>query len=108
MRIAFMGTPDFAVHALAALVEAGYSPVCVYSQPPAPRGRGQQLTPSPVHAYAESRGIPVRTPRSMKTREAIDDFKALDLDVALVVAYGQILVREVLEAPRLGCFNLHG
>lgn len=108
MRITFMGTPDFAVHALAALVEAGYSPVCVYSQPPAPRGRGQQLTPSPVHAYAESRGIPVRTPRSMKTREAIDDFKALDLDVALVVAYGQILVREVLEAPRLGCFNLHG
>jgi len=108
MRIAFMGTPDFAVHALAALVEAGYSPVCVYSQPPAPRGRGQQLTPSPVHAYAESRGIPVRTPRSMKTREAIDDFKALDLDVALVVAYGQILVREVPEAPRLGCFNLHG
>jgi methionyl-tRNA formyltransferase len=108
MRIAFMGTPDFAVHALAALVEAGYSPVCVYSQPPAPRGRGQQLTPSPVHAYAESRGIPVRTPKSMKAREAVDDFKALDLDVALVVAYGQILVREVLEAPRLGCFNLHG
>lgn len=108
MRIAFMGTPDFAVHALAALVEAGYAPVCVYSQPPAPRGRGQQLTPSPVQAYAERQGIPVRTPKSMKAREAIDAFKALDLDVALVVAYGQILVREVLEAPRLGCFNLHG
>lgn len=108
MRIAFMGTPDFAVHALAALVEAGHIPVCVYSQPPAPRGRGQQLTPSPVHAYAERHGIPVRTPKSMKAREAIDAFKALDLDVALVVAYGQILVREVLEAPKLGCFNLHG
>jgi methionyl-tRNA formyltransferase len=107
MRLAFLGTPDFAVQSLAAILAAGHEVVCVYSQPPAPRGRGQTLQPSPVHAFAESRGLTVRTPASMKTPEAIADFQALDLDAAVVVAFGQILVAEVLDAPRLGCFNVH-
>jgi len=107
MRIAFLGTPDFAVAALAALVEAGHDVACVYSQPPAPRGRGQALKPSPVHAYAEERGIPVRTPASMRAPEEVAAFEALELDAGVVVAFGQILPAEVLNAPRLGCFNLH-
>lgn len=107
MRLAFMGTPEFAVKALAELVAAGHEIVCVYSQPPAPKGRGQVLTPSPVHAFADSLGLPVRTPKSMKSAEAIAEFQALDIDAAIVVAYGQILKREVLEHPPLGCFNLH-
>lgn len=107
MRLAFLGTPDFAVPSLAALIEAGHQIACVYSQPPAPRGRGHQLTPSPVHAFAEKHGLMVRTPVSMKAPEEIAAFAALKLDAAVVVAFGQILLREVLEAPRLGCFNLH-
>jgi methionyl-tRNA formyltransferase len=107
MRIAFLGTPDFAVSALAALVEAGHEVACVYSQPPAPRGRGQTLKPSPVHAYAEERGIPVRTPVSMRDPAEIEAFAALELDAGVVVAFGQILPAAVLDAPRLGCFNLH-
>lgn len=107
MRIAFLGTPDFAVSALAALVEAGHEIACVYSQPPAPRGRGQVLKPSPVHAFAEERGIPVRTPVSMRAPEEIEAFAALNLDAGVVVAFGQILPAAVLDAPRLGCFNLH-
>ena len=108
MRIAFLGTPDFAVPTLTGLVAAGYEIAAVYSQPPAPRGRGQVLTPSPVHAHALSLGIPVRTPASMRDPAEVAAFAALGLDAAVVVAYGQILPREVLEAPRLGCFNLHG
>ena len=107
MRIAFLGTPEFSVACLAELVAAGHEIVCVYSQPPAPRGRGQDLKPSPVHAFADSLGLPVRTPVSMKSPEEIAAFQALDLDAAVVVAFGQILVAEVLDAPRLGCFNLH-
>ncbi|MBP7701702.1 MAG: methionyl-tRNA formyltransferase [Phenylobacterium sp.] len=107
MRIAFLGTPDFAVAALAALVEAGHEVVCVYSQPPAPRGRGQTLKPSPVHAYAQERGIPVRTPASMRDPAEIAAFAALPIDAGVVVAFGQILPAAVLDAPRLGCFNLH-
>ncbi|WP_309645735.1 methionyl-tRNA formyltransferase [Phenylobacterium sp.] len=107
MRIAFLGTPDFAVAALAALVEAGHEIACVYSQPPAPRGRGQELKPSPVHAYAEARGIPVRTPVSMRDPADIEAFEALNLEAGVVVAFGQILPAAVLDAPRLGCFNLH-
>lgn len=107
MRIAFLGTPDFAVAALVALVEAGHEVVCVYSQPPAPRGRGQALRPSPVHAYAEDRGIPVRTPVSMRAPEEVEAFEALQLDAGVVVAFGQILPAAILDAPRLGCFNLH-
>ena len=108
MRIAFMGTPDFAVPSLAELIAAGHEIVAVYSQPPRPRGRGQKLTPSPVHAFADSMGLPVFTPESMKATDAIETFRSLDLDAAAVVAYGQILRTDVLEAPRLGCFNLHG
>ena len=108
MRLAFMGTPDFAVPSLAELIASGHEIVAVYSQPPKPKGRGQKLTPSPVQAFAEAMGLPVFTPASMKSPEAIADFQSLDLDAACVVAYGQILKAEVLEAPRLGCFNLHG
>lgn len=108
MRIAFMGTPDFAVPSLAELIAAGHDIVAVYSQPPRPKGRGRKLTPSPVHAFAESMGLSVFTPDSMKSPEAMETFRSLDLDAAAVVAYGQILKPEVLTAPRLGCFNLHG
>lgn len=108
MRLAFMGTPEFAVPSLAELIASGHEIVAVYSQPPRPRGRGQKLTPSPVHAFAESMGLPVFTPVSMKSPEAMETFRSLDLDAACVVAYGQILKPEVLVAPRLGCFNLHG
>jgi methionyl-tRNA formyltransferase len=108
MRIAFLGTPEFAAVCLRAVVDAGHEVACVYSQPPAERGRGQAVRPSAVQALAEELGLPVRTPASMKTAEEIAAFRALDLDAAVVVAFGQILVREVLDAPRLGCFNLHG
>jgi methionyl-tRNA formyltransferase len=107
MRLAFMGTPEFAVKALAELVASGHEIVCVYSQPPAPKGRGQVLSPSPVHSFAQSLGIEVRTPKSMKAPEAIAEFQALDIDACIVVAYGQILKKEVLDHPPLGCFNLH-
>ncbi|QTN19573.1 methionyl-tRNA formyltransferase [Brevundimonas sp. AJA228-03] len=108
MRLAFMGTPDFAVPSLAELIASGHEVVAVYSQPPRPKGRGQKLTPSPVHAFAETMGLPVFTPASMKAPDAIETFRSLDLDAACVVAYGQILMPAVLSAPRLGCFNLHG
>jgi methionyl-tRNA formyltransferase len=108
MRLAFMGTPDFAVPSLAELIASGHEVVAVYSQPPRPRGRGQKLTPSPVHAFAETMGLPVFTPAWMKAADAIETFRSLEVDAACVVAYGQILKAEVLEAPRLGCFNLHG
>ena len=107
MRLAFLGTPDFAVACLAALVEAGHEIAAVYSQPPAPRGRGQGLKPSPAHAFAIEHGIPVRTPVSMRDPAEVEAFAALDLDAAVVVAFGQILPGAVLEAPRLGSFNLH-
>ena len=108
MRIAFLGTPEFAVPSLAALAQAGCEVAAVYTQPPRPRGRGQAVAVSPVHAYAQSRGWAVRTPDSLKAPEAVAAFAALGVELAAVVAYGQILVREVLEAPRLGCWNLHG
>jgi len=107
MRIAFMGTPDFAATSLDALVKAGHEIAVVYSQPPAPRGRGQALQPSAVHALAERLGIAVRTPASMRDPAEIEAFAALDLDAAVVVAFGQILPAAVLEAPRLGAYNLH-
>jgi len=107
MRLAFLGTPEFSVAVLAALVAAGHEIVCAYSQPPAPRGRGQALKPSPVHAFAESRGIAVRTPASMRDPAEIEAFAALGVDAAVVVAFGQILPAAVVEAPRLGSFNLH-
>ena len=107
MRLAFMGTPAFAARQLAAVHAAGHEIAAVYAQPPAPRGRGQALQPSPVQAEAERLGLPVRTPASMRDPEAIAAFQALALDAAVVVAYGQILVKAVLEAPRFGAFNVH-
>ena len=107
LRIAFMGSPDFAVPVLAALAKAGHEIVCVYSQPPRPAGRGKKLRPTPVHQWAEARGIEVRTPRSLKQAPEQEAFAALELDAAVVVAYGLILPQAVLDAPRLGCMNMH-
>lgn len=106
-RIAFMGSPDFAVPVLAALNAAGHDIVCVYSQPPRPAGRGKKLRPTPVHQWAEANGIEVRTPKSLKGAEAQADFAALDLDAAVIVAYGLLLPQPILDAPRLGCMNMH-
>ena len=108
MRLAFLGTPDFALPTLAALMEAGHEIACVYSQPPAPRGRGQTLRRSPVHSFAAQRGLSVRTPADLRAPEEVAAFSALQLDAAVIVAFGQILNAPVLDAPRLGCFNLHG
>jgi methionyl-tRNA formyltransferase len=107
MRLAFLGTPEFAVKSLAELVASGHEIATVYAQPPAPRGRGMELRPSPVQAFAEKLGLDVRTPRSMRDPDEMAAFEALDLDAAVVVAYGQILPAQVLDAPRLGAFNLH-
>jgi methionyl-tRNA formyltransferase len=108
LRLAFMGSPAFALPALAALIEAGHEIGCVYSQPPRPAGRGKQERPTPVHAFAAERGLEVRTPKSLKRIEAQEAFAALKLDAAIVVAYGLILPKAILDAPRLGAFNLHG
>jgi methionyl-tRNA formyltransferase len=108
MRIAFLGTPDIARTALARLLASGQEIACVYSQPPAPRGRGHELKPSPTHALALEHGLSVRTPASMRDPAEIAAFQALGLDAAVVVAFGQILPGAVLDAPRLGSFNLHG
>ncbi|MGQ9365544.1 methionyl-tRNA formyltransferase [Azospirillum sp. ST 5-10] len=108
LRLVFMGTPDFAVPSLRALIDAGHQVVCVYSQPPRPAGRGQQVQPSPVHRFAEAHGIPVRTPKSLRNAEAQAEFAALAADAAVVAAYGLILPQPVLDAPRLGCLNVHG
>src|SRR5690349_4149485 len=107
LRLAFMGTPDFAVPSLQALLDAGHEVVCVYSQPPRPAGRGHQVQRSPVHVLAEDRGIPVRTPKTLRNAEAQAEFAALGLDGAVVAAYGLILPQAVLDAPRLGCLNVH-
>lgn len=108
MRIIFMGTPEFAVPVLDALVEAGHDVVAAYSQPPR-RGNRGKTAPSPVHARAEALGIDVRTPLSLrKEPEAVEAFAALKADVAVVAAYGLILPVAVLDAPRLGCLNVHG
>jgi methionyl-tRNA formyltransferase len=107
MRLAFLGTPDFAVTSLAAIVEAGHEVACVYSQPPAPRGRGKKLSSSPMQAFAEHHGLTVRTPLTMRDPAAVAAFFALGVEAAVVVAYGQILPKGVIEAPRLGSFNLH-
>jgi len=108
LRLAFMGTPDFAVPILAALVAAGHEIAAVYSQPPRPTGRGHKTQPSPVQAHAEALGLPVRHPVSLKPEAEQASFAALDLDAAVVAAYGLILPRAILAAPRLGCLNVHG
>ncbi|WP_454915194.1 methionyl-tRNA formyltransferase [Xanthobacter sediminis] len=109
MRIVFMGTPDFAVPTLTEIVGRGHEVVAVYTRAPAPAGRrGLDLTPSPVHKVAEGFGIPVLTPKSLRSEEAAEAFRAHGADVAVVVAYGMILPPAILDAPRLGCLNLHG
>ncbi len=107
LRLTFMGTPKFAVPALAELMGLGHDIVCVYSQPPRPKGRGLTEEPSPVHKLAASAGIEVRTPASLKNEEEQATFAALNLDAAVVVAYGLILPKPILASPRLGCLNLH-
>lgn len=106
-RIAFLGSPDFAVPSLRALADAGYEIVRVYCQPPKPAGRGHKEQPAPVHAEAESRGIEVATPERLSDTAVQQAFKALELDAAVVVAYGKLLPPVFLHAPRLGCINVH-
>ena len=108
MRLAFMGTPEFAVPTLDALVAAGHEVVAVYSQPPRPANRGKKLTPSAVHERAEELGLTVRTPLTLRDADAQAAFAELDLDVAIVAAYGLILPKAILSAPRHGCLNVHG
>lgn len=107
LRVVFMGTPDFAVPALSEIVSAGHDVAAVFTQPPRPAGRGMAERPSPVHAFAEDAALNVLTPKSLKSSEIQEAFFALEPDVAVVVAYGLILPKEILEAPRLGCLNLH-
>jgi methionyl-tRNA formyltransferase len=107
MRLIFMGTPDFAVETLKALVSAGHEIACVYSQPPRAKGRGMVLSPTPVHSFAEAHGIEVRTPLSLKTEDEQQNFVDLKADAAVVVAYGLLLPQAILDAPTFGCFNVH-
>ncbi len=107
MRIAFMGTPDFAVPALDALIEAGHDIAAVYTQPPRRAGRGKALSPSPVQRRAEAGGFDVMTPASLRDPAEQERFAALNLDAAVVAAYGLILPEPILSAPRHGCFNVH-
>ena len=108
LRVVFMGTPDFAVPTLSAIVGHGHEVVAAYTRAPAPAGRGMALRPSPVQAAAERFGIPVAAPTSLRGDEAAATFAAHDADVAVVVAYGMILPESILSLPRLGCLNLHG
>jgi methionyl-tRNA formyltransferase len=107
MRLTFMGTPDFAATTLRALIADGHEIMCVYSQPPRPAGRGYELKKSPVHLLAEECGIEVRTPASLKSPEEHAKFAALKPDAAVVVAYGLLLPKPVLDAPKFSCFNVH-
>ena len=107
MKLVFMGTPDFAVVTLKALAAAGHEIAAVYSQPPRPAGRGQNVRPSPVQDYAAAQGFEVRTPLSLKSADEQKSFADLNADAAVVVAYGLLLPQVVLDAPRFGCFNVH-
>jgi methionyl-tRNA formyltransferase len=107
LRLAFMGTPAFAVPVLAALRDAGHDIAAVYTQPPRPAGRGHAVKPSPVQEYAAKQGLPVRVPATLKSREAQEEFRFLALDAAVVAAYGLILPRPILDAPGFGCLNVH-
>ncbi len=108
LRVVFMGAPDFSVPTLMEIVGQGHEVVAVYSQPPRPAGRGMEERKTPVHEAAEQLGLPVFTPTSLKSEEEQEKFRALDADVAVVVAYGLLLPKAILEAPREGCLNLHG
>src|SRR4051794_27761524 len=107
MRIVFMGSPDFALPSLNALVEAGHEVVAAYAQPPRPAGRGKAERKTPVHERAEALGIPVRTPKSLRNPDEQARFRGLDADLAVVAAYGLILPKDILEAPKAGCINVH-
>lgn len=108
LRLIFMGTPDFSVPTLLELVAHGHEIAAVYTRAPKPGGRrGLQLQPTPVEDAARKLGIPVLTPKTLKTQEALDEFRAFEADAAVVVAYGMILPQAILDAPRLGCYNLH-
>ena len=107
LRLVFMGTPAFAVPTLVEIVGAGHEVVAAYTQPAKPAGRGMQLQPSAIESQARRFGIPVFTPKSLRSADSQHLFRSHDADVAVVVAYGLILPRAVLDAPRLGCFNLH-
>jgi len=107
LRVVFMGTPDFAVPTLSEIVGQGHEVVAVYTRPPAAAGRGMELKPSPVHRMAEKFGLPVHTPKTLRTEEAAEAFRSHGADVAVVVAYGMILPKPILDAPELGCLNLH-
>ena len=108
MKLAFLGTSEFAVPALKALVEAGHDVVAVYTRAPKPAGRGQQERRTPVHELALSLDLAVRTPKGLRSDDEAAAFKALDLDAAVVVSYGHILPKAFLDAPVLGCINIHG
>jgi len=107
LRVVFMGTPDFAVPTLSEIVGQGHEVVAVYTRPPAAAGRGMELKPSPVHRMAERFGLEVLTPKTLRTEEAVERFRSHEADVAVVVAYGMILPKPILDAPELGCLNLH-
>ncbi len=108
LRLVFMGSPEFAVPTLAALLDKGHEIACVYAQPPRAAGRGQFQRPTPIQVFAESHGLAVRTPRTLKDADAQRAFASLAADAAVIAAYGLILPPAVLAAPRLGCFNVHG
>jgi len=107
MRVIFMGTPEFSVPVLDALIDAGHDIAAVYCQPPRPAGRGKKDRPTPVHARAEALGLMVRHPATLKAQADRDAFAALNADVAVVVAYGLILPQPILDAPKRGCLNIH-
>jgi methionyl-tRNA formyltransferase len=107
LRLAFMGTPEFAVPTLTELIGQGHDIAAVYTQPARPKGRGLSSDPSPVEKLARTHGLPVRTPATLKDEHAQAEFAALNLDAAVVVAYGLLLPKSILDAPKLGCFNLH-
>src|SRR5205085_10079697 len=107
MRIVFMGSPEFAVPSLNALVQAGHEVVAVYSQPPRPAGRGKGERKTAVHERADELGIDVRTPRTLRDDDEQSQFRGLDADLAVVAAYGLILPKPILEAPKAGCINVH-
>ena len=107
LRLIFMGTPEFSVPTLLELVAHGHEVAAVYTRAAKPGGRGMKLQPTPVEQEAQRLGIPVFTPKTLKTPEALEEFRAHDADAAVVVAYGMILLQAILDAPKYGCFNLH-
>jgi len=107
LRLIFMGTPEFSVPTLLELVAYGHEIAAVYTRAPKPAGRGMKLQPTPVEVEARRLGIPALTPKTLKTPEALQEFRAHEADAAVVVAYGMILPQAILDAPKLGCFNLH-